>query len=52
MAKMDVKSEAEEPKLDTLLGKYESTKGILIWGKTSGDDYKAILVDDDGKLVT
>lgn len=46
------RSEYEEKLLEDIKDKYEATKGILIWGKTSGGDYVAVMVDADGKLET
>jgi len=41
-------------KLAKLEGKYLIPMGLPVWGsivKVSKDDYRVILVDDDGKLV-
>ena len=46
------RSEKEESILEEIRDRFESTKGVLIWGKTSAGTYVAVLVDSDGKLVT
>jgi len=49
------KSEREETLLELILAKLMSENiGILVWGsktKIAEDDKRAILVDDDGKLI-
>jgi len=48
------RSEYEEKLLEDLLDKFQSL-GIISWGttvKVASGQYRVIMVDDDGKLVT
>ena len=49
------KSEREEKRLEQILAKLMAANpGILVWGtkvKLAENDYRVLLLDDDGKLV-